>query len=105
MRCAALLRVAEQLERARDQAVRHADVTVEDGRVRLELRTREDDARSPAGAPSARPTCSSAPSGASSPSSADDGEPARAAHGANCMTWWMPVGRFVYCMSQSGTGA
>ena len=28
----------------------------------------------------------------------------RAAHGANCMTWWMPVGRFVYCMSQSGIG-
>ena len=41
-RCAAVLRVTEQLERARDQAVRHADVTVEDGRVRLELRTRED---------------------------------------------------------------
>ena len=42
VRCAAVLRVTEQLERARDQAVRHADVTVEDGRVRLELRTRED---------------------------------------------------------------
>jgi exopolyphosphatase / guanosine-5'-triphosphate,3'-diphosphate pyrophosphatase len=41
-RCAAALRVAEQLERPRDQAVRHADVVVEDGRVELRLRTRTD---------------------------------------------------------------
>ena len=48
-RCAAVLRVAEQLERARDQTVRHADVTVDDGRVELELRTREPTSRSAAG--------------------------------------------------------
>ena len=29
----------------------------------------------------------------------------RAPHGANCITWWMPLGRFVYCMSRSGSGA
>jgi exopolyphosphatase/guanosine-5'-triphosphate,3'-diphosphate pyrophosphatase len=36
-RCSALLRVAEQLERARDQTVHEARVEVEDGRVRLAL--------------------------------------------------------------------
>jgi exopolyphosphatase/guanosine-5'-triphosphate,3'-diphosphate pyrophosphatase len=36
-RCAALLRLAEQLERSRDQLVREARVAAEDGRVRLEL--------------------------------------------------------------------
>ena len=41
-RCAALLRVAEQLERPRDQAVRHARVSVEDGTVELRLQSRGD---------------------------------------------------------------
>jgi len=36
-RCAALLRMAEQLERSRDQLVREARVAVDDGRLRLEL--------------------------------------------------------------------
>ena len=36
-RCAALLRLAEQLERSRDQAVRAAHVEVDDGRVDLRL--------------------------------------------------------------------
>jgi exopolyphosphatase / guanosine-5'-triphosphate,3'-diphosphate pyrophosphatase len=36
-RCSALLRVAEQLERSRDQTVHEARVEVEDGRVRLAL--------------------------------------------------------------------
>lgn len=36
-RCAALLRVAEQLERSRDQLVREAHVEVENGSVRLRL--------------------------------------------------------------------
>jgi exopolyphosphatase / guanosine-5'-triphosphate,3'-diphosphate pyrophosphatase len=36
-RCSALLRVAEQLERSRDQSVHEARVEVEDGRVRLAL--------------------------------------------------------------------
>ena len=41
-RAAAVLRLAEQLERARDQTVRHARVHVEDGRVELELQSTED---------------------------------------------------------------
>jgi exopolyphosphatase/guanosine-5'-triphosphate,3'-diphosphate pyrophosphatase len=41
-RCAAILRIAEQLERPRDQTVRHADVVVDDGRVELKLRSRTD---------------------------------------------------------------
>jgi exopolyphosphatase/guanosine-5'-triphosphate,3'-diphosphate pyrophosphatase len=36
-RCSALLRVAEQLERSRDQTVHNARVEVQDGRVRLSL--------------------------------------------------------------------
>ena len=42
-RCAALLRVAEQLERSRDQLVREAHVEVENGSVRLRLVGGEDD--------------------------------------------------------------
>ncbi len=49
-RCAAVLRVAEQLERPRDQAVRHAEVVVTDGRVELRLETRGDAAVSRWGA-------------------------------------------------------
>jgi len=41
-RCAAALRVAEQLERSRDQAVRHARVQASDGRVELRLEAEED---------------------------------------------------------------
>jgi exopolyphosphatase/guanosine-5'-triphosphate,3'-diphosphate pyrophosphatase len=41
-RLAALLRVAEQLERSRDQAVREARVAVDDGQVTLELVADED---------------------------------------------------------------
>ena len=41
-RCAAVLRVAEQLERARDQTVRHARVDVRDGRVELVLQSTDD---------------------------------------------------------------
>ena len=41
-RCAAVLRVAEQLERPRDQAVRHAKVVVLDGRVELRLQSKSD---------------------------------------------------------------
>jgi exopolyphosphatase/guanosine-5'-triphosphate,3'-diphosphate pyrophosphatase len=41
-RCAAILRIAEQLERPRDQTVRHADVVVDDGRVELRLRHTTD---------------------------------------------------------------
>jgi exopolyphosphatase/guanosine-5'-triphosphate,3'-diphosphate pyrophosphatase len=41
-RCAAILRIAEQLERARDQTVRRADVVVADGRVELQLRSKTD---------------------------------------------------------------
>ena len=41
-RCAALLRVAEQLERSRDQAVREAHVGVDDGHVELRLEADED---------------------------------------------------------------
>jgi exopolyphosphatase/guanosine-5'-triphosphate,3'-diphosphate pyrophosphatase len=41
-RMSALLRVAESLERGRDQAVREARVAVEDGRVTLELVADED---------------------------------------------------------------
>ncbi len=37
VRCAAILRLAEQLERARDQAVRHAHVALRDGDVDLRL--------------------------------------------------------------------
>jgi len=41
-RCAAVLRVAEQLERPHDQAVRHARVAVQDGHVELRLQSRAD---------------------------------------------------------------
>jgi exopolyphosphatase/guanosine-5'-triphosphate,3'-diphosphate pyrophosphatase len=41
-RCAALLRLAEQLDRARDQLVRRAEVSVEDGVVRMELFAGDD---------------------------------------------------------------
>jgi exopolyphosphatase/guanosine-5'-triphosphate,3'-diphosphate pyrophosphatase len=41
-RCAAVLRVAEQLERSRDQAVDRVRVKVEDGRVELCLEAHED---------------------------------------------------------------
>ena len=37
VRCSALLRLAEQLERSRDQLVREARVAIDDGRLRLEL--------------------------------------------------------------------
>ena len=41
-RCAAVLRVAEQLERPRDQTVQGTDVAVHDGTVELRLRADED---------------------------------------------------------------
>jgi len=41
-RCSAVLRVAEQLERSRDQAVDRVGVKVENGRVELELQAHED---------------------------------------------------------------
>jgi exopolyphosphatase/guanosine-5'-triphosphate,3'-diphosphate pyrophosphatase len=41
-RCAAALRLAEQLERPRDQTVRHAQVVVQDGRVELRLQAKAD---------------------------------------------------------------
>jgi exopolyphosphatase/guanosine-5'-triphosphate,3'-diphosphate pyrophosphatase len=41
-RCSALVRLAEQLERSRDQVVREASISVDDGRVRLELVHEED---------------------------------------------------------------
>jgi exopolyphosphatase/guanosine-5'-triphosphate,3'-diphosphate pyrophosphatase len=41
-RCAAVLRVAEMLERSRDQAVDRVRVKVDDGRVELKLDTHED---------------------------------------------------------------
>jgi exopolyphosphatase/guanosine-5'-triphosphate,3'-diphosphate pyrophosphatase len=41
-RCAAVLRLAEQLERSRDQTVQGADVHLDDGRVELRLRSRGD---------------------------------------------------------------
>jgi exopolyphosphatase/guanosine-5'-triphosphate,3'-diphosphate pyrophosphatase len=41
-RCSAILRIAEQLERPRDQTVQHAEVVVTDGRVELRLRSRSD---------------------------------------------------------------
>jgi exopolyphosphatase/guanosine-5'-triphosphate,3'-diphosphate pyrophosphatase len=41
-RCAAVLRVAEQLERARDQTVEHATVNVHNGDVELHLRSHAD---------------------------------------------------------------
>ena len=41
-RCSAALRVAEQLERARDQTVRHVRVTVADGTVELALESDAD---------------------------------------------------------------
>jgi exopolyphosphatase/guanosine-5'-triphosphate,3'-diphosphate pyrophosphatase len=41
-RCAAILRLAEQLERPRDQTVEGLEVEVEDGRVALRLRHSED---------------------------------------------------------------
>jgi len=41
-RCSAVLRLAEQLERARDQTVRHARVVVYDGQVELQLQSNAD---------------------------------------------------------------
>ena len=41
-RCAAVLRLAEQLERSRDQAVDRVDVQVHDSRVTLRLEAHED---------------------------------------------------------------
>jgi len=41
-RCAAVLRLAEQLERSRDQAVDRVDVQIDDGCVRLRLEAHED---------------------------------------------------------------
>jgi exopolyphosphatase/guanosine-5'-triphosphate,3'-diphosphate pyrophosphatase len=41
-RCATLLRLAEDLERSRDQAVKRADIAVENGAVRMELVADED---------------------------------------------------------------
>jgi exopolyphosphatase/guanosine-5'-triphosphate,3'-diphosphate pyrophosphatase len=41
-RCAAVLRLAEQLERSRDQAVDEVRVEVQDGRVELRLQAHED---------------------------------------------------------------
>jgi exopolyphosphatase / guanosine-5'-triphosphate,3'-diphosphate pyrophosphatase len=41
-RCAAVLRVAEQLERPRDQTVSHARVSVDDGGVELQLQSKVD---------------------------------------------------------------
>jgi exopolyphosphatase / guanosine-5'-triphosphate,3'-diphosphate pyrophosphatase len=42
MRCSAALRIAEQLERSRDQSVSSAGVVVDDGRVELRLESRSD---------------------------------------------------------------
>jgi exopolyphosphatase/guanosine-5'-triphosphate,3'-diphosphate pyrophosphatase len=41
-RCAAAVRVAEQLERPRDQTVQHAHVKLRDGRVELRLQSSDD---------------------------------------------------------------
>ena len=41
-RCSAVLRLAEQLERSRDQAVDRVDVRIENGRVELRLEAHED---------------------------------------------------------------
>jgi exopolyphosphatase/guanosine-5'-triphosphate,3'-diphosphate pyrophosphatase len=41
-RCAAVLRLAEQLERPRDQTVQGTEVAVHDGTVELRLRSDED---------------------------------------------------------------
>jgi exopolyphosphatase/guanosine-5'-triphosphate,3'-diphosphate pyrophosphatase len=41
-RMAATVRLAEQLERSRDQSVRDVDVEVRDGRVELRLHATED---------------------------------------------------------------
>jgi exopolyphosphatase/guanosine-5'-triphosphate,3'-diphosphate pyrophosphatase len=41
-RCSAVLRVAEQLERSRDQAVDRVSVRIDDGRVELSLEAHED---------------------------------------------------------------
>jgi exopolyphosphatase/guanosine-5'-triphosphate,3'-diphosphate pyrophosphatase len=41
-RCAAVLRLAEHLERPRDQSIRHAKVVVQDGRVELQLQSEAD---------------------------------------------------------------
>jgi exopolyphosphatase/guanosine-5'-triphosphate,3'-diphosphate pyrophosphatase len=41
-RCAAVLRLAEQMERSRDQAVDRVDVRIDDGRVELRLEAHED---------------------------------------------------------------
>jgi exopolyphosphatase / guanosine-5'-triphosphate,3'-diphosphate pyrophosphatase len=41
-RCAALVRIGEQLERSRDQAVHEAHVGIDDGHVELNLEAEED---------------------------------------------------------------
>jgi exopolyphosphatase/guanosine-5'-triphosphate,3'-diphosphate pyrophosphatase len=41
-RCSAVLRLAEQLERARDQAVHHARIAIDDGTIELALEADED---------------------------------------------------------------
>ena len=94
-----LLRIAEQLERPRDQTVRHA--------LSSSTATRRAAARGERrrhGQPLGR----AAPgrlfqrrSAASSPCRLT-GRALGSAHGANCITWWMPLGRFVYCMSAAG---
>jgi exopolyphosphatase/guanosine-5'-triphosphate,3'-diphosphate pyrophosphatase len=42
LRCSAALRIAEQLERSRDQSISSAGVVVDDGRVELRLESRGD---------------------------------------------------------------
>ena len=63
--CALLLRLAEDLERSRDQAVHAVGVEVGDGTVRLALEADERRRASRAGPPPARASSSPAPSGAS----------------------------------------
>ena len=58
--CRALLRLAEDLERWRDQLVRAAHVAVDDGTVRLDARVRRRRPRRRAGPPGARSSCSRA---------------------------------------------
>ena len=55
-RCAAVLRLAEQLERPRDQTVEGLDVEVEDGHGRAAPAATPRTSPSPAGRPSARAT-------------------------------------------------
>ena len=103
-RCATALRLAEQLERPRDQTVRHADVVVDGDRVELRLRgdARRHRRRLGRAAPG-RPLPARVRPRAHR-RRLTTASPRPRAHGANCMTWWMPLGRFVYCMSTSGIG-